>query len=310
MGQYSQLDYWRLALALKLRESVGDAFQDFFSNVMAKVHGDMFVRVKPMGPLGDKGCDGYLMSGEVFQCYGALNGGKTLSVSYLVSKMETDYKKASEKLGPLMKSWTFVNNLVDGVPIEAIQKLDELAAANKHHKFAFLGKEGIEAAIFGLKNSEIEGLLGIAATAQDQLNLKLPELQALISNVAAQTETAGISLGPIGPVPVDKLELNKLPAFWCNLIQAGWQNQHLVDEYLRRHPVATTGETIAQVFRAKYKSLKIQNLTPGDIMSDLYLFVTGPGAVDAKRQVAAQALLAYLFESCDIFEDRSEAVSL
>ena len=37
--------YWRIALELKLRKSGGDAFQDFFSDIMGKLHGDDFVRV-------------------------------------------------------------------------------------------------------------------------------------------------------------------------------------------------------------------------------------------------------------------------
>ena len=43
-------------------------------------------------------------------------------------------------------------------------------------------------------------------------------------------------------------------------------------------------------------------------MSSLYEDVTGIGIVLPARQVAAQALLAYLFESCDIFETPPEKV--
>ena len=307
MRQASQTDFWKLALELKLRQSTGDGFQDFFSNVMAKVHGDQFVRVRPMGQLGDKGCDGYLMTGEVFQCYGALNGGQALKVQYLVSKMDADYKSAAEKLSEIMKAWTFAHNLVDGAPMDAVLKLKSLEKDNKQHLFSFMGKERIESVILSLKDADIERLLGIAATAQDQLNLQIPELQALIAKVASETETGGVGSAPIAPVPVDKLNMNQLPGYWCNLIQAGWQNAHLVEGYLRRHPQPTTGEKIAGVFRQKYQSLKSQALQPGHIMSELYLFVIGPGTVDPKRQVAAQALLAYLFESCDIFEDGSKA---
>lgn len=71
----TQRYYWRIALELKLRKSNSDAFQDFFSTVMGLLHGDDFVRVRPYGVLGDKGCDGYLQSnGQLFQCYGALAG--------------------------------------------------------------------------------------------------------------------------------------------------------------------------------------------------------------------------------------------
>jgi hypothetical protein len=63
--------WWKISLRLKLRQSLGDAFQDFFSEVMEKLHGSNFIRVRPFGQKGDKGCDGYLQpSGQLFQCYG------------------------------------------------------------------------------------------------------------------------------------------------------------------------------------------------------------------------------------------------
>ncbi len=55
-----QRSWWKIALELKLRKCSGDAFQDFFSVTMAEAHGSDFVRVRPYGVLGDKGCDGYL----------------------------------------------------------------------------------------------------------------------------------------------------------------------------------------------------------------------------------------------------------
>ena len=56
----TSLDYrYKIALRLKLKQTSGDAFQEFFTTMMAKGHGDEFVRVRPYG---QKGCDGYLQS--------------------------------------------------------------------------------------------------------------------------------------------------------------------------------------------------------------------------------------------------------
>ena len=70
---------------------------------MGKLHGDDYVRTRPFGKLGDKGCDGYLQStGDVFACYGALNAdaGK---VAYLIEKMKSDFEKAKKALSGIMK---------------------------------------------------------------------------------------------------------------------------------------------------------------------------------------------------------------
>lgn len=294
--------WWRIALELKLRKSSGDAFQDFFSTTMATAHGSDFVRVRAFGALGDKGCDGYLQStGKVFACYGAINAASG-KVQYLIKKMEDDFAKALNALAAIMKEWHMVHNLVDGLPTDAILKLDALKKANTGHQFGFVGMEGFEATIFELSAEKIGGLLGMAATAQDAQNLQATELRDLVAAIVQATDAQPIDVSAIRPVPPDKLDFNKLPGHWRSMIAGGWQNTHLVEQYFRNHHDPMVGELIAQPFRMRYAYLKQQGLDAGTIMSALYQDITGVGIVPPARQVAAQALLAHLFESCDIFE--------
>jgi hypothetical protein len=238
--------WWRIALELKLRKCSGDAFQDFFSKLMEKAHGSDFVRVRPFGALGDKGCDGYLQSnGKIFACYGALNGdgGK---VAYLVGKMGDDYAKAAKALSDVMKEWAMVHNLVDGLPAEAVLKLNEIQAINPKCPCCFIGMEGFEQLVFSLGHTEIEALLGMVATAKDAQNFQTKELSDLIAAVIGATDAASIDVTAIRPVPPDKLDFNHLPSHWRAMIAGGWQNAHFVQEYLDRHPDPMTGERIAQ----------------------------------------------------------------
>jgi hypothetical protein len=295
--------WWRIALELRMRKSSGDEFQDFFSIVMEKVHGDDFVRVRAFGRRGDKGCDGYLKSsGQVFQCYGALNGNPG-RVDYLIAKMDKDYRTALSAIPKIMKEWHMVHNLVDGLPIEAIEKLKELEQTDQKRRFGFIGIEGFAEKIFSLQESSIEDLLGVVATATHARELQASEIRDIIAHLASAADDVSFNGSVIKPVPADKLEINELPGHWRSLIAGGWQNSHLVKKYLDAHHDAMMGEKLAQIFRERYQYLKSQNLPSGSIMSSLYEMVTGVGNVTAAQQVAAQALLAFLFESCDIFED-------
>lgn len=300
--------WWQVSLNLKLRQSSGNGFQDFFFDVMGKAHGDDFVRVRPYGARGDKGSDGYLQSsGQVFQCYGALNGDKG-KVDYLIKKMVKDFNHAKEHLAHIMKGWHMVHNLVDGLPIEAVEMLHKLAVENEKISFGFIGRESFEEKISKLKQNQIEQLLGPVATNKDAQDLQVEELSDLIKGVIAGQSVGVINPKGVEPVSVDKLDKNKLPQHWRALISGGWQNAHIVSDYMNRHNDPMIGETIAEMFNARYKYLKAQNLSPEFIMDGIYVFVTGIGSVSPKRQVAAQALLAYLFESCDIFENVSKEV--
>ena len=304
MMSAEQRYWWRIALELKLRKSNGDVFQDFFSHVMSAVHGSDFVRVRAYGSLGDKGCDGYVQtSGSVFQCYGSL-GAQESKVAYLIKKMADDFATALKSIPQIMKEWHMVHNFVDGLPVPAIEKLDEIKQANKERRFGFVGLEGFEERIFSLNHNRIEDLLGIVPTSLDEQNMQPAELRDLVANVAAAADETPFDTSAIRPVPPDKLEYNNLPSHWASLIAGGWQNAHLVKAYFDRHPDPLAGEKVAQVFRVRYHYLKSQNLTPASIMTALYDTVTGKGSISPQRQVAAQALLAYLFEACEIFESK------
>ena len=297
-----QLYWWRIALELRLRKSNGDAFQDFFSIVMGQLHGDDFVRVKPFGKLGDKGCDGYLnSSGQVFQCYGAMNGA-TKQVATLTKKMADDFATAAAKLAPIMREWHMVLNLIDGAPTEAVTTLKALEAANPKIKFGFIGFEGFADRVFKLTPQQIGGLLGPAASHTDAKNLDIATLRQIVNELAAAADAAPPEAVDLRPVPVDKLVYNKLPNHWRSLIAGGWINAPIVATYLERHPDPLTGDKVATLFKGKYTYFKAQNLAPGDIMAALFELVTGIGNVLPQQQVAAQALLAFLFENCDIFE--------
>lgn len=298
----TQRYYWRIALELKLRKSNSDAFQDFFSNVMGQLHGDDFVRVRPYGALGDKGCDGYLKSsGQLFQCYGAL-AGELKQVATLTNKMTDDFLKALGNLAAIMKEWHMVHNIADGLPVDAITTLKGLENAHPTLTFGFIGIEGFSDRVFGLKPHQVEALLGPAATDADATNLDSAVLRDLIQHLRSEADSIDFDAQDLRPVPPDKLNYNSLPNYWKLLISGGWKNAHLVSAYFDHHPDPLTGERVAKLFRDRYDSLKKQHLTPGDIMVALYEVITGIGSVPPQKQVAAQSLLAFLFENCAIFE--------
>jgi hypothetical protein len=202
-----------------------------------------------------------------------------------------------------MKEWYMVHNLVDGLPVEAIETLNNLKINNPDVLFGFIGLEGFESRISKLSNTNIGQLLGPQATNQDAQNLQVEELRDLVNGIVSATELSVPDPNPIMPVPVNKLDVNKLPRYWHLAIAGGWKNAHIVVTYLGSHPDPLRGQDISKLFNQHYQYLRAQLLPPGSIMDGLYEYVTGIGSVAPARQVAAFALLAHLFESCDIFEN-------
>lgn len=268
---------------------------------MGHLHGSDYVRVRAYGRLGDKGCDGYLQSnGQLFQCYGALNG-ETNKVATLTKKIKDDFTTAKTKLGSIMKEWHMVLNLIDGAPVEAIETLEALKAANPGIKIGLIGKEGFEERVFELSGERIASLLGPSATPVEAKALDVSVLRKLVDDLALSA-TPPLNSVDLNLVPVGKLNHNGLPAHWQMFVRSGWANAPIVASYFDRHPDPLKGNQVGTLLTQKYQSLKAQNLTPGTIMTALLELVTGHGPVLPQNQVVAQALLTHFFESCDIFE--------
>lgn len=294
---------WHWLLELKLRRTTGNAFQTFFGDLMEARYGDDFVRVKPYGSLGDKGCDGYRTSdGAVYACYGAQNGAAG-SVSQLVAKMEDDFAKARGQLGTLMRSWNMTHNIIEGLPTEALQKKADFEGAHPTLTFGFVGPSTFRQIMSELDQPTRDGFLGPAAQNKDYQLLQIEEVrdtvEAIISAVAAPETGTGV----ITPVSPEKLAFNELSGASQHILRSGRINAPHIDAYFSSHPDPMRGEAVAKVFRNRYAELKAQALRPDAILTELYVFVAGPGDVAVPRQVAAHSLLSFLFDSCDIFEN-------
>ncbi|GAN48013.1 hypothetical protein ME121_2026 [Methylobacterium sp. ME121] len=297
---------WQLQLHLKLRMLSGVAFQDFFADVMTRAHRDDFIKTRPLGTLGDRGCDGYLASvGRAFACYGKVDDAAP-SVPSIIEKMDEDFAKASGHLRSAMKEWHFVHNLLDGTATDAtVIKLEEMRLVHGGHKFGHFGRAGFEDAIFGMHEADIISLIGMAVTAEDTRNMKIKDVADLVDGIMTAIDETPFdgSIEP-KPVPSKKLEINKIPPHWRHTIRGHMGNIPLIEDYFGQHLDAERGEKVAALFKARYVQLREQGLAAGDIMQKLYEGIVGIGTVTNDRIVAAGAILTFLFDACNIFEDK------
>jgi len=304
-----QLTVWKVSLALRLRQLSGDAFQDFFADVMVAKHGEGYIPIRAHGALGDKGLDGYTTEdGCVHQCYGAHNG--TLKVSTFTKKMTTDLGTAKLKLSPIMKSWAMVHNL-DDLPTDVLLHFEQMKADNPDIKFKMFSRDSFEKTVFDLPLTAIEKLIGVAVALKGSRDLDVKALSELVTAIAAAADGLDPIVSEPKPVPVDKLEFNKVPMHWRRLIISHLDLAALVGSFFAEHRDPTIGEAVSTVLRTRYIELRQQTeLTPGDILDRLNESVvsSSAGLQTPATMQAAFAILAYFFESCDIFEDSPEKV--
>lgn len=286
------VDRFRLAF----HTSKGTAFQDWFVRLAGHAFGSDFEEVRPYGPYGDLKCDGRrISSASVFQCYAP----DVMKEAELIAKVDADFHGARTHWPGNMQEWVFVHNDGRGLPPNAVQHLDGLRQAHTPLKIATWSEPELLNLAMKLDLSALQALFGYVPSVAIMQRLELSDIVPIIE--ALQRQEPNPSDPPLTPPSPEKLEKNALSKEAETLLRFGRQKSALVDTFFRKSPRPDLGERIAEAFRLRYAELKALYLPADTIFKHLQDYAGFNG--EPKRQGAALAVLAYFFDSCDIFED-------
>ena len=291
--------YREQQLIVVFHEKRGSEYEDFFSEVMEKCHPGDFQRVRPWGREGDRKNDGYLRSQRIlFQVY-APSG--VMRADAAVRKIDEDFNGALPYWKQYFDTWVFVHNSRNGLNPLVSGKLLQLDKQHKSMTVTGWGFEEIRIKVFGLNEADLASLLGPAPSRGDMLKVGFDGIRDVVETIAHR-ETAFLDNGEIRPVPPDKLLFNDLSADVQVMLQTGmWKSQE-VGDYFARCLDHDLGDNVARAFRREYERHKAVGMKSGLIFERMREFAQGDRRLDSAREAAVLAVIAYLFEQCEIFE--------
>lgn len=283
----------------------GDAFQSLFETLMTKAHPNDFIPCRPWGNTGDRKNDGYLRSARtLYQVY-APNELKDASA---ISKIKKDFEGACEHWLEFFDEWTFVHNAPDGrlspSVIEALLKLEQI---NPNIKISHWGYMEMLAEFRKLGHSDLESWFGPSITSGATINLGFSDLCAVLEHIRTK---APLASSEVKDVSRGKLEANLLSVCVADFLKIGMQKSMLVAQFFNNWHNPTYGEQVAQAFRSEYLALRdrVPPLHPDEIFGCLEIWATGSTQTSPSHKAAVLAVMAYLFDKCEIFEDASAMV--
>lgn len=139
------------------------------------------------------------------------------------------------------------------------------------------------------------------------LDVRYENVQEILSKISREEAPL---LQDIRPVPSDKLKLNNLSRSVQILLTSGMQKADLVGRFFNNHFDPLYGDEVVSAFNKEYNKWKLLSVAPDIIFLKLQEFTGGQVRGDPTYEAAVLAVLAYLFEQCDIFERPSiEVVS-
>jgi hypothetical protein len=288
--------YYEVVFERDFLKKTGSQFQDFFSEAMEKRYPGDYIRVRPWGNVGDRKNDGYLRSERIlFQVYAP----NDLTAAEAIAKINEDFNGALPYWQQHFDTWTFVHNSRNGLGPDVTKRLLDLDEAHRPLRVLPWGFEEIRQRVFTLNLVDLASLLGPAPSRKDVLNVGFEELQVVLSAIARQRPVAEHDLRP---VPPGKLLANGLSGSVKDLLTAGMSRSSLVGQFFQQHSDPNYGDEVVQAFRIKYRDLRAAETDPDIIFKLLYEFAGGYRRGEPSHETAVLAVLAYLFEQCDIFE--------
>ncbi|MFB6398331.1 ABC-three component system protein [Polymorphospora lycopeni] len=299
MLSFEEQSFVRAMLRRLLEERFGKSFERFFQNLMCARYPD-FIDVRTHGNLGDIGADGLsLHDGKLYACYAP----EVPDAKAVRTKFADDLEKAIAKRGDHFDTFVFVHNDLRGVHPELSILLSEARAAHSSLRFEQRGPQHLHRELCRLERDEIQELLGCEIPVSERVyRIGLEDLEPLLTHLVAQRRQA-TSQAPAREVPPEKLAYNRLAIEDRDEIISAMRYTPLVDEYYQQRQDVTERDEVAQGFNAYYQQVKADYGDPGDVLWKLQEYVAGNARGRRDHERAVMVVLAYFFETCDIFEE-------
>ena len=292
-----QRSFYRLKADNDFLRHKRQEFEDWFGRIMGMAHPDDYEPIRLTQ--GDGGLDGLLIStGTVFAIYAP----RERTEAGVVKKMNEDFAAAKgtmEERGAVLEGMTFVHN-DEGLTQVTGPELVKLRQANPGVTFRRWTFEAIWRVIATLDEDQLFHLYGSGPTEENVDRLRLETIRGVIERLrkADPPPDAEIAL----PSP-RKLEHNDLPDEYSDFLRLGRRRQALVGNLVRGLTDPETGEQVAEGFRQTYAAARDSGADAGETFAVLWRYAGGEHFVKPPEPAAVASVMAYFFDSCDIFEN-------
>lgn len=292
--------FYDVKFDLQFQEKTRNEFQDFFNTIMtARFPGD-FISTRTWGQMGDQKCDGYILStGTFYQVYAP----DEMNAENAIKKMKDDFSGALEKWGEKIKKWIFVHNARKGVPPHIIQQLTDFKKNYPEIEFFHMGKAELKKELFTLNDPAISQVLGSIPTYQDVNGLTI---EAIMKTVVEISKTNSTTPSVIEPVSQRKLDANGLSDYSKQLFETGMIKSKLVSDFFRKWHDAKLEEDTAAELHNIYETAAKEYIDSDDVFQRILSTICGTEFGNPANMVSALTVMAYFFQTCDIFENPRE----
>lgn len=297
--QFIERQAVRYLVKIKLAELHGNSFETFFQSLMC-LRDPSFIDVRTAGQLGDQGSDGLMLhEGKLYACYAP----EVFDAPKTIAKFESDFGKAIEKRAGQFKTFVFVHNDLRGVHPVVSTCLASHSGLYGDIKFEQFGYRHFRDEACRLELDQVEDLLGMPLPVQElAYGVALEELEPLLAHLR-EGRIKNFEPGEISAVSKQKLDYNKFSEDVKDELRRAIIRSADIDAYYHGLIDVTERDEVAAAFREEFLRICDKLDEPDDVLWQLEQYVLGNASAPIRMRKAALAILAYFFQSCDIFDN-------
>lgn len=200
------------------------------------------------------------------------------------------------------RGWTFVHNDHDGLPADLTQQLLKLKTDNPGLTIDHWSPQRLSLATKNLAFEQLQRLFGNPPTDSDMRDLGRDDIAKAVAGLTLEGQSWVPGAADMPAVDPRKIDFNRLTELPRRLLTAGMTQAQMVDDYFAHHPDPTLRDRAALLMKVEWMRLQAQGVDGDDAFHALHDKAIRP--FGGSRQMSASlALLAFLFESCDIFDN-------
>lgn len=287
----------------EFRTKFTNDFESWFATVAKALHptGDI---QSPRLTQGDGKIDVFVISQQlVYQCYAPTN----FKTSEAAAKITRDFWGAFEFLDGKLKTWVFVHN-------HPTSQLDKTAIRALNEIKQKCDDDGLAIEILSWGSEELWDELQLRTPyarlrdsfgSPDPVNIDYATIEELLLRLERADYEADAT--PVTQPSPRKLDFNKLSSAYRREIREGRNGTGEVKDYFAAMASSRPEfeEQLAEHFRQRYEHLKQSKILTSDEIYEKLRLDAGIES-NAKREMAVRSILAFFFDSCDIFENEVE----
>lgn len=295
MRKKSDYDYF---FDMRFRSANMTAFEDWFTEMAQAVFGLDFELIKAGGTHGDKKSDGRRISSEtVFQCYGPES--TSTFAKNASKKIENSFPEVVE-FWPELREWVFVHNNAGGIPTSASDALEKLRKEYPKIKIRTATRRFLKDELHD--KLTLQQLADIYPEAKIEVeNVKMEDVRPLLRRIIRE-RADHLGEDNFGSIPrPDKIDHNGLSESSKRDILRALGHIDVVRRYLDSLSNPQNASIIQEALQERYVDLVDLGYSPDEVLGMLIGFVKIDPTAD--QHAAALVIVAYFFDSCDIFEN-------